>query len=119
MILAPQTQLPVGYASSLVPGNTVPTRLSQLSPRDQAYPASKYPGYTAMLPLPKEAGRYQFMIYAGPLSEPTLKALDRAYTNSKGETPEYVDAIAFRGFFSFITEPFAALLFVIMKFLNF
>ncbi|MEB2681063.1 membrane protein insertase YidC [Chlamydia suis] len=119
VILAPQTQLPVGYASSLVPGNTVPTRLSQLSPRDQAYPASKYPGYTAMLPLPKEAGRYQFMIYAGPLSEPTLKALDRAYTNSKGETPEYVDAIAFRGFFSFITEPFAALLFVIMKFFKF
>ncbi|WP_080124828.1 membrane protein insertase YidC [Chlamydia suis] len=119
VILAPQTQLPIGYASSLVPGNTVPTRLSQLSPRDQAYPASKYPGYTAMLPLPKEAGRYQFMIYAGPLSEPTLKALDRAYTNSKGETPEYVDAIAFRGFFSFITEPFAALLFVIMKFFKF
>ena len=119
VILAPQTQLPVGYASSLVPGNTVPTRLSQLSPRDQAYPASKYPGYTAMLPLPKEAGRYQFMVYAGPLSEPTLKALDRAYTNSKGETPEYIDAIAFRGFFSFITEPFAALLFVIMKFFKF
>ena len=119
VILAPQTQLPVGYASSLVPGNTVPTRLSQLSPRDKAYPASKYPGYTAMLPLPKEAGRYQFMVYAGPLSEPTLKALDRAYTNSKGETPEYIDAIAFRGFFSFITEPFAALLFVIMKFFKF
>lgn len=119
VILAPQTQLPAGYASSLVPGNTVPTRLSQLSPRDQAYPASKYPGYTAMLPLPKEAGRYQFMVYAGPLSEPTLKALDRAYTNSKGEIPEYIDAIAFRGFFSFITEPFAALLFVIMKFFKF
>ena len=48
-----------------------------------------------------------------------MKALDRAYTNSKGETPEYIDAIAFRGFFSFITEPFAALLFVIMKFFKF
>lgn len=119
VILTPKTPLPTGYASSFIPGNAVPTRLTQLSPKDQAYPASKYPGYTAMLPLPKEAGRYQFMVYAGPLSEPTLKALDRAHTNHKGESPEYVDAIAFRGFFSFITEPFAALLFIIMKFFQF
>ncbi|CAX08913.1 membrane protein insertase YidC [Chlamydia trachomatis] len=119
VILTPRTPIPAGYASSFIPGNVVPTRLSQLPPKDQAYPASKYPGYTAMLPLPKEAGRYQFMVYAGPLADPTLKALDRANANSKGETPEYVDAIAFRGFFSFITEPFAALLFVIMKFFKF
>lgn len=119
VILTPRTPIPAGYASSFIPGNIVPTRLSQLPPKDQAYPAAKYPGYVAMLPLPKEAGHYRFMVYAGPLAEPSLKALDKAYMNSKGETPEYVDAIAFRGFFSFITEPFAALLFIIMKFFKF
>lgn len=69
-----------------------------------------------MLPLPKEEGTYRFLVYAGPLAEPTLKALDQAYTNPNGENPQYLDCITFRGLFAFITEPFAALLFIIMKF---
>ncbi|BAE81307.1 inner membrane protein [Chlamydia felis Fe/C-56] len=116
IILSPLTDIPAGYAASYVPGSSVPTRLSLLSPKNQAYPASKYPGYETLLPLPKQEGTYRFLVYAGPLAEPTLRALDQAYTNSKGESPQYLDCITFRGIFAFITEPFAALLFIIMKF---
>lgn len=55
-------------------------------------------------------------MYAGPLAEPTLSALDQAYTNAQGDSPNYLECITFRGLFAFITEPFAALLFIIMKF---
>ncbi len=116
IILTPLSDLPAGYASSYIPGSVVPTRLSDLNPKNQAYPASKYPGYMTMLPLPKEEGSSRFLVYAGPLSDPTLRALDKARTDSRGESPEYLDCITFRGFFAFITEPFAALLFIIMKF---
>ncbi|ASD30623.1 putative inner membrane protein translocase component YidC [Chlamydia abortus] len=116
IILSPLTDIPAGYAAAYVSGNSVPTRLSLLYPKNQAYPASKYPGYETLLPLPKEEGTYRFLVYAGPLAEPTLKALDRAYTNPKGENSQYLDCITFRGLFAFITEPFAALLFIIMKF---
>ncbi|WP_348664018.1 membrane protein insertase YidC [Chlamydia vaughanii] len=116
IILSPLTDIPAGYASSYIPGSTVPTRLSLISPKNQAYPASKYPGYETLLPLPKEKGTHRFLVYAGPLAEPTLRALDKAYTNPQGESPQYLDSTTFRGLFAFITEPFAALLFIIMKF---
>ncbi|SYX08955.1 Oxa1Ec,putative inner membrane protein translocase component YidC,membrane protein insertase, YidC/Oxa1 family,60Kd inner membrane protein [Chlamydia poikilotherma] len=116
IILSPLTDAPAGYAASYVSGSSVPTRLSLLSPKNQAYPASKYPGYETLLPLSNQKGTHRFLVYAGPLAEPTLRALDQAYTNSKGESPQYLDCITFRGLFAFITEPFAALLFIIMKF---
>ncbi|EPP38448.1 membrane protein insertase YidC [Chlamydia avium] len=116
IILSPLTDIPAGYASAYVPGNIVPTRLSLLSPKNQAYPVSKYPGYETLLPLPKEIGFHRFLVYAGPLAESTLSALDQAYTNTRGDSPNYLECITFRGLFAFITEPFAALLFIIMKF---
>lgn len=116
IILSPLTDIPAGYASAYIPGNIVPTRLSLLSPKNQTYPSSKYPGYEALLPLPKEVRSCRFLVYAGPLAEPTLSALDQAYTNAQGDSPNYLECITFRGLFAFITEPFAALLFIIMKF---
>lgn len=115
IILSPLTHIAPGYASSYIPGSVVPTRLSLISPKNQAYPASKYPGYATFLPLPKEKGSYRFLVYAGPLAEPTLQALDQTFTIN-GENPDYADSITFRGIFAFITEPFSALLFTIMKF---
>ncbi|SPN73454.1 Oxa1Ec,putative inner membrane protein translocase component YidC,membrane protein insertase, YidC/Oxa1 family,60Kd inner membrane protein [Chlamydia serpentis] len=118
IILTPTSEISSGYGSLCIPGNTVPTRLSAISPKNQAYPASKYPGYESLLPLPKAPGTYQFLIYAGPLAEPTLKVLDKTITLETGENPEYLESISFRGIFAFITAPFAALLFIIMKFFN-
>ncbi|ANH79053.1 membrane protein insertase YidC [Candidatus Chlamydia sanziniae] len=116
IILTPLMDIPAGYGALYIPGSTVPTRLSALKARNQAYPASKYPGYEILLPLPKSKGSYRFLTYAGPLAEPTLKVLDKTYTGIKGENPHYLDSISFRGIFVFITAPFASLLFIIMKF---
>ncbi|WP_201456872.1 membrane protein insertase YidC [Chlamydia sp. 17-3921] len=116
IILTPLTSTPSSYASLYLPGSVLPTRLSVLNPKNQAYPASKYPGYEALLPLPKTAGSYNFLVYAGPLAEPSLKALDKAFTKPSGENPNYLSCISLRGIFSFITAPFASLLFVILKF---
>lgn len=113
IITTPLSDCPSGYAATCIPGTVVPTRLSIL--KNRAYPSSKYPGYSTFLPLTKE-GESRFLVYAGPLSGPTLKTLDKANTDARGENPGYTECITFRGFFAFITEPFAALLFVIMKF---
>ncbi|EPP35613.1 membrane insertase, YidC/Oxa1 family domain protein [Chlamydia ibidis] len=116
VILTPLSEIPSGYATSYISGASVPTRLSLIAPRNQAYPAIKYPGYEMLLPLQKGVAKHKFLIYAGPLAEPTLRLLDKAYTTSEGNSPGYLECITFRGFFTFITEPFAALLFIIMKF---
>ncbi|CRI36801.1 Membrane protein insertase YidC [Chlamydia pneumoniae] len=116
IILTPLSEIASGYGSLYISGSTAPTRLSAISPKNQLYPVSKYPGYETLLPLPKDAGTHRFLVYAGPLAEPTLKVLDKTITQEKGENPEYLDSISFRGVFAFITAPFAALLFIIMKF---
>lgn len=116
IILTPLTNIPTGFASLYLPGSVLPTRLTLLEPRNQAFPAAKYPGYETLMPLPKEAGSSKFLVYAGPLAEPSLKTLDKTFTKENGENPQYLSCISLRGFLSFITAPFASLLFVIMKF---
>ena len=60
---------------------------------------------------------FNFRIYSGPFEENTLKAVDKVYTDPvTGENPHYIASRAFYGFFSFISEPFAKFLFIVMKF---
>ncbi len=117
MILDPLDEIGGGYRAAAIAGNLVPTRLSVIDPQYQPYPATKYPGYQLLMPLPTSAGSYKFRVYSGPFDESVLKQVDAIYADpTTGYNPDYVASWTFYGWFSFISEPFAKLLFLVMKF---
>ncbi len=117
IILDPLGELAGGFRAIALPGEVVPTRLSVIDPQYHLYPASKYPGYQVLMPLPSRGGNVQLRVYAGPFEENTLKAVDKIYSDpATGYNPDYIACKTFYGWFSFISEPFAKLLFIVMKF---
>ncbi len=115
LIVDPLTEVPPGYRACKVPGNVDPTRLSIIDPEYNLYPAEKYPGYEFQIPL--RAQTTQLRYYAGPLQGDILKRVDATYSNpATGYNPNYYAALSFHGWFTFISEPFAKFLFVLMSF---
>lgn len=116
LILDPLQPLPAGYKACKVPGNQDPSRLSLIDPEYNPYPADNYPGYELQLPL---ANTNQFRFYAGPLQTDILRKIDTTYINIEtGANPQYTLALSFHGWFTFISEPFAEFLFVLMRFFH-
>ncbi|MCH9626652.1 MAG: Membrane protein insertase YidC [Chlamydiales bacterium] len=119
MIMDPLTEIGAGYRAAAIPGTVVPTRLSVIDPEYHPYPAAKYPGYQLLLPIPTKGGPLKFRIYSGPFEESVLKQVDKIYSDpSTGYNPDYIASRTFYGWFSFISEPFSKLLFVVMKFFH-
>lgn len=115
-IIDPLTEVGMGYKAEFVPGTTNPSRLINLGQKYKSFKAEDYPGYNMMLPLRQDGGSMNFRFFAGPLAESTLKAVDNVFSDSStGYTPDYISTKSFHGWFAFITEPFAKLLFYIMK----
>lgn len=117
-ILDPLDEIGAGFKARALPGSEVPTRLSLINPRYQPYPVQKYPGYQLLLPIPAKGGTFNFRMFAGPFEESTLKAVDRFYSNQTGHNPKYIECRTFYGWFSFISKPFAKLLFLVMEFFH-
>lgn len=110
------SNMPPGYKIRKIPGNIAPTRLTLIDPQYNLFPASKYPGYISYLPLNFGPGAIKFRVFAGPYSEKILSLVDEVYSNPvTGYQANYVSAQTIQGWFSFISEPFAAFLFFIMK----
>lgn len=119
LILDPLETMRSGYKVAAIAGAKVPTRLSVINPKHQPYPASKYPGYQVMLPLSTKGGITKFRVYAGPFEESVLKKVDAIYSDpNTGYNPDYLACRTFYGWFSFISEPFAKFLFIVMKFFH-
>lgn len=119
IITDPLTEMGAGYRVSAISGTQVPTRLSIINPEYNPYPASKYPGYQTLLPIPSKGGTFNFRLYSGPFEESVLKTVDKIYSDPEtGYNPNYLATRTFYGWFSFISEPFAKLLFVVMKFFH-
>lgn len=117
IILTPITTIPEGYRVAAIPGKEVPTRLSVIDEKYSLYPASKYNGYNVSLPLPVNKGESIFRVYAGPLDSSILNKVDDIYFDSNTKTgPNYSESLKLTGIFSFISQPFSRLLFLIMKF---
>lgn len=109
IILDPLSPLPVGYETTTIPGNLVPTRMAALD-----YPAKSYPAYQTLLPL--DSGTSSFRIFAGPYDETLLRELDSLYDDpSVNYNPEYTDAQVIQGWFSFISRPFTKILYLLMQ----
>lgn len=115
LILDPLREIAPGFQANRIPGALDPTRLVLIDPEHQKFPADKYPGYEILLPLRSQT--MQFRLYAGPYEDDILKAVDAAYADpSQGYSPRYIQAMSFHGWFTFISEPFARFLFILMKF---
>jgi YidC/Oxa1 family membrane protein insertase len=115
LILDPLTEIPPGFRTYLVPGTDAPTRLTLIDAQYQLYPAEKYPAYDMTMPL--SAKTTHFRLYAGPYEDDLLAQVDQTYFDgAKGYNPSYIGAMSFQGWFTFISEPFAKFLFVLMQF---
>ncbi len=115
LIIDPLTEIGAGFRASKVQGNLDPTRLTLVDAEYQLYPANDYPGYELQLPL--RAQTMQFLVYAGPFEDAILSLVDKTYSDpATGYNPSYISALSFHGWFTFISEPFARFLFVLMKF---
>ncbi len=114
IIFDPLTKLGPGYRASQISGTELPTRLTLVDPGYQLYPAANYPGYSTYLPL--KSGSTTFRIFAGPFDENLLKDLDSIYQDPAIHyNPDYQAAQSIQGWFSFISQPFAKFLFLLME----
>jgi len=116
LVLDPLTKIDAGYRAQRVGGEVVPSRFVEVDKKNQRYQAEKLPGYMMSLPLLSKGGTMKFRMFAGPFAEEVLKKVDARYSDTTtGYTPDYISCITFHGWFSFISEPFARFLFVLMK----
>lgn len=114
VIMDPLSPIGQGYKTAEIDGTKVPTRLTLIDPSFNLYPAANYPGYATYLPL--ATGTMNFRIFAGPYDNGLLKDLDQLYDDPiTNYNPEYVSALAIQGWFSFISQPFAKFLFLLME----
>jgi YidC/Oxa1 family membrane protein insertase len=115
LIVDPLTDILPGYRACKIPGTEDQTRLTLVDPEYRLYPAEKYPGYEFQLPLRAQTTLLRY--YAGPLEGDILKRVDQTYSDpATGYTPDYIGALSFHGWFTFISEPFAKFLFILMNF---
>lgn len=115
LILDPVSEIPAGYRACKIPGTEDPTRLTLVDTEYNLYPAEKYPGYEFRLPLRAQTTLLRY--YAGPLEGDILKRVDQTYADPEtGYNPAYIGALSFHGWFTFISEPFAKFLFILMNF---
>lgn len=119
MILDPLTEIDSGYKAIYVPGATVPSRLVEIDKEYDRFKAQNLPGYQLMLPLKTNGGSMSFRVFAGPFADGILKTVDNVYSDpATGYNPDYIACQSFHGWFSFISEPFAKFLFVLMNFFH-
>ena len=116
VIINPITEIGPGYRAQYVPGTSVPSRLVEIDQEYQIYKAKDMPGYMLMMPLNPKGGKMEFVLYAGPFADDVLKAVDAYYTDpTTGYNPDFIASQTFHGWFSFISEPFANMLFFLMR----
>ncbi len=115
LILDPLGEIGQGYKAIQVDGTALPTRLSLVDAAHNQYPAANYPGYATLLPL-KSGVDLPFRIFAGPFDNSLLKELDDLYEDpTKNYNPDYNQAISIQGWFSFISQPFAKFLSLLLQ----
>jgi YidC/Oxa1 family membrane protein insertase len=118
-IMDPLTEIDPGFRVQSVAGTKVPSRLIELNQEHERFKAANMPGYMTLLPLKSQGGTMKFRLFAGPFSEEILKQVDRIYSNSEtGYNPDYITCQTMHGWFTFISEPFAKFLLVLMKFFH-
>ncbi len=114
IMLASLQEMAQGYVASFIPGDLAPTRLSVIDANRELYPVSKYPGYELLIPLNPDKAVLNYALYAGPIEENILAQAD-AGIGVLYKNPGFKESQTYYGFFSFISEPFAKFMFILMK----
>ncbi|EFB41920.1 MULTISPECIES: membrane protein insertase YidC [Parachlamydia] len=118
-ILDPLTEIDPGLRVDHVSGVEVPSRLTILGQKTDRFKAQDLPGYVTLLPLKSSGGTATFRMFAGPFASNVLKTVDATFSNPEtGYNPDYIACQSFHGWFSFISEPFAKFLFILMQFFH-
>ena len=119
IIVDPLTQVDSGFRALHVAGQTVPSRITEVDQSHELYNAKDYPGYMTMLPLSSSSSTTQYRIFAGPFSSAILKNVDNVFADdATGYNPDYIACQSYHGWFTFISEPFAKLLLIMMTFFH-
>lgn len=119
LIMDPTSEIGTGFQANNIPGTADPSRIVLIDSQQDLYPVAKYPGYEVHVPLRRTSEAMSFRFYAGPIDKNILKKVDETYTNPvTGYNPQYTQTQSFHGWFSFISEPFAKLLYFIMNFFH-
>ncbi|CUI16425.1 inner membrane protein translocase component YidC [Candidatus Protochlamydia naegleriophila] len=120
MIVDPLKEIDAGFRVQTISGLTVPSRLTEIDQEYDMYKAADLPGYMVYLPLKSQGGSMNFRFFAGPFEGDILKEVDAKYSNAEtGYNPDYVACQTMHGWFTFISEPFAKFLLVLMKFFHY
>ncbi len=116
-IIDPISEKAAGFQATQIAGAEIPTRLTLVDAKYDLYPAKNYPGYEILVPYKRTSQTVNFRLYAGPYDDALLKQVDSAFTSpASGGNPQYSSAITYHGWFSFISEPFAKFLFILIQF---
>jgi YidC/Oxa1 family membrane protein insertase len=114
LIVQPLSENVAGFRTRFTSGSTAPTRLSLIDAQYNLYPTDKYPGYEYLIPLrPSQTTKLRY--FAGPYQDGLFEQIDASLTPTEGN-PHFVSALSFQGWFTFISEPFAKFLFILMRF---
>lgn len=117
MIMDPLSKIDAGYRVQEVSGTIAPSRLVELDDQYDRFKPASMPGYMTLLPLASGGGTMNFRVFSGPFAESILKKVDELYSDpATGYNPDYIASQTFHGWFSFISEPFAKFLLILMKF---
>jgi YidC/Oxa1 family membrane protein insertase len=109
VIVDPTSDTGGGLEARHIDGKKDPSRLSVIDSQHGLYPPEKFAGYEILVPLKKSSGVSTFRIFAGPYETNILKTVDETYKTN------YIGAKSITGWYSFIAEPFAKFLYLIMN----
>lgn len=116
MILDPLKEIDSGYRVQYVPGSSAPSRLMEFDQSNDRFKPENLPGYMILLPLKNSGGSLKFRFFAGPFDSEILNDVDKLYSDAAtGYNPDYISCQTMHGWFTFISEPFAKFLFVLMN----
>lgn len=117
VIVNPLQEIGAGYKVQFAGPQSAPTRLGVIDATYDRYKLADYPGYNVLLPLSTDNSLTKFLFFAGPIDDEVLKNVDSLLIDTEtGHGPNFIAAQNFQGWFSFISEPFAKLLFILMNF---
>jgi len=116
-IMDPLTEIDPGFRVENVSGSIVPSRFTLVD--QDRYKAADLPGFMTLLPLKSSGGVMKFRFFAGPFDGAILKQVDAIYSDpSTGYNPDYIACQTMHGWFTFISEPFAKFLLILMNFFH-
>ena len=116
MILDPLNETDPGFRVQNVSGTVVPSRLVAFDQNNDRFKPANLPGYMTAIPLKSQGGTLKFRFFGGPFDTAILKDIDALYSDpATGYNPDYIACQTMHGWFTFISEPFAKFLFILMN----